>query len=188
MDIKNQLGFPITIEEQINTFTGLAMNDPLMLEELSKLPRNYWDLVEKRKETAFRSELTTTPNAHRILEQIKLPMSIASNSETYWLDLKVEVLDLEKYFYGLCFSRELVGKGKPAPDLFLLAASKMKVKPEDCLVIEDSVHGIEAARAANMKVCSYLGARHVTPSYRDKIKNASPDYIVEDLLDLKSLI
>ena len=56
----------------------------------------------------------------------------------------------------------MVANGKPAPDLFLLAADSMGVKPEDCLVIEDSLAGIQAARAANMHVLHYIGGSHIT--------------------------
>jgi HAD superfamily hydrolase (TIGR01509 family) len=188
VDIKTQMGFPITIKQQINQFTGLAMNDPLMVKELGKLPDDYWDLVDAQKEIVFREKLTTTKKVFETLDQIDLPMSIASNSETYWLDMKVEALGLEKYFSGMAFSRELVGKGKPAPDLFLLAASRMGISPEDCLVVEDSVHGIDAARAANMKVCSYLGASHVTKSYAEKVKSAQPDFVVQNMEEILTLL
>lgn len=68
------------------------------------------------------------------------------------------------------FTRELVDKGKPAPDLFLYAANKMVVKPERCIVIEDSTSGIEAALAAGMRCISYLGGGHTSGSgYRERV-------------------
>lgn len=68
------------------------------------------------------------------------------------------------------FTRELVANGKPAPDLFLYSADKMGVKPERCIVIEDSTSGIEAALAAGMKCISYLGGGHTNgPGYRERI-------------------
>lgn len=188
VDIKTEMGFPITLEEQINRFTGMAMNDPVLVEELKRLPENYWDLVDAQKEIQFRERLTTTPGVLEALEQIQIPMSIASNSEIYWLEMKVQKLGLDSFFQDMYFSRQLVEKGKPAPDLFLLASSKMGVNPEDCLVVEDSVHGVTAARAAGMTVCGFLGATHVTEAYASKLKSSEPDFIVEknltELFDL----
>jgi beta-phosphoglucomutase-like phosphatase (HAD superfamily) len=58
------------------------------------------------------------------------------------------------------FSASMVSRGKPAPDLFLLAAKEMGVEPQECLVIEDSVPGIRAARAAGMTVWRFTGGSH----------------------------
>ena len=69
------------------------------------------------------------------------------------------------------FTREDVpGRGKPLPDMFLLAASKMQVDASDCIVVEDSTSGIRAAQAANMDVIGYLGGGHAQSAwYREKI-------------------
>ena len=68
------------------------------------------------------------------------------------------------------FTRELVARGKPAPDLFLYAADKMGVKPERCIVVEDSGAGIDAAKAAGMDCIAYLGGGHAKYDwYREKI-------------------
>ena len=59
-----------------------------------------------------------------------------------------------------CFTSDMVQNGKPAPDLFLFAAKKMGYKPENCLVIEDSINGIKAALAAKMRVVAFIGAQN----------------------------
>ena len=61
-------------------------------------------------------------------------------------------------FEGRLFSAEDVSQGKPAPDLFLFAAKRMGYDPADCIVIEDSIPGINAALAAGMRVCNFANA------------------------------
>ena len=68
------------------------------------------------------------------------------------------------------FTREDVRKGKPEPEMFLLAAERMGVDPADCVVVEDSTAGIRAALAANMEVVGYLGGGHAQARwYREKV-------------------
>jgi beta-phosphoglucomutase-like phosphatase (HAD superfamily) len=68
------------------------------------------------------------------------------------------------------FSAQQVQKAKPAPDLFLYAAHEMRVKPEDCIVIEDSSTGAKAAMAAGMQVMMFLGGTHANSDwYRNQI-------------------
>lgn len=81
------------------------------------------------------------------------------------------------------FSTQDVRHGKPAPDLFLHAASSMGFHPKDCLVIEDSAHGVTAARSAGMKVLGYAGG--VTPA--QKLEDAGAQ-IFEDMAELPRLV
>jgi beta-phosphoglucomutase-like phosphatase (HAD superfamily) len=89
------------------------------------------------------------------------------------------------------FTREQVSRGKPAPDLFLFAAEKMNVKPEKCLVVEDSVAGIEAAKAAGMPCVGYLGGGHALSSwYRKAVTSYDIPiaYSEEEVYDLVSRV
>jgi len=86
-------------------------------------------------------------------------------------------------FKGRIFSATEVARGKPEPDLFLYAASRMGALPRDCIVIEDSANGVRAARAAGMRVMAYAGG--VTPA----AKLAGPGTTVfADMRDLPLLL
>jgi beta-phosphoglucomutase-like phosphatase (HAD superfamily) len=77
----------------------------------------------------------------------------------------LQVTALEPFFRGTCSTASEVENGKPAPDLFLLAAQRMAANPQDCLVIEDSEMGVVAAQAAGMRVWHFRGGVHVKAGY-----------------------
>jgi HAD superfamily hydrolase (TIGR01509 family) len=80
----------------------------------------------------------------------KVPMAVASNGQRSIVELTVEAIGLRSLFHTVV-TLDDVAVGKPAPDLFLLAAERMGVKPYDCIVYEDSDTGLEAARRAGMR-------------------------------------
>jgi beta-phosphoglucomutase-like phosphatase (HAD superfamily) len=110
---------------------------------------------------------------------------VASGSPLNRVQLCLEIAGIDKCFTNKVYTRELVKRGKPAPDLFLYAAEKMGVKPEKCIVVEDSAAGVEAANAAGMKVIGYLGGGHAQSSwYRKAIEdfNIPLTYTQEEVL------
>ena len=86
------------------------------------------------------------------LYKIGIPQAVATSSDSYYFDLKImHHKEWFKIFQCIVFGNDSeIKSGKPAPDIFLLAAKRMKANPSHCLVIEDSPAGIEAARAAGM--------------------------------------
>jgi beta-phosphoglucomutase-like phosphatase (HAD superfamily) len=86
------------------------------------------------------------------------------------------------------FSAVEVQRGKPAPDLFLHAAARMGVPPRDCLVVEDSVFGIRAARSAGMRVIGFAGGGHCGPEHEQRLADAGAEMITRSMLDLPRLV
>jgi HAD superfamily hydrolase (TIGR01509 family) len=89
----------------------------------------------------------------KISQQKKI--ALASSSPRVWIEKIFERFNLEKFFNVVVSADDINGKGKPAPDIFLYAAKKLKVKPKKCLVIEDSENGILAGKRANMTVFGF---------------------------------
>lgn len=104
---------------------------------------------------AFAAELRVVDGVEAALAEIRQPTCVASSSEPRSLEQKLKLAGLYERFAGRVFSATEVPNGKPAPDLFLYAASRMGVPPDRCAVIEDSQHGVQAARAAGMSVFAY---------------------------------
>ncbi len=90
----------------------------------------------------------------KTIQQQSIPVAIGSSSSPLMIEQVLQQAGLTPYFEH-CFSGHNVEKGKPAPDLFLAVAKFFKVAPEHCLVIEDSAHGVTAAKAAGMTCWAY---------------------------------
>ncbi|MCI9870481.1 HAD family hydrolase [Arthrobacter humicola] len=121
------------------------------------LPPN-WELkYQQWYADAFEQELTPIAGVENALLRILMPTCVASNSRHARLEQTLGLTGLLPRFSGRIFSAEDVRDGKPAPDLFLHAAQTMGVPPKRCLVVEDSRFGVQAARAAGMRVLGYAG-------------------------------
>lgn len=143
--------------------------------------------VENRK--AFIDKLTPLPFVVDTLSKIEIPMCVGSNSAYDSLIAKLEISKLDKFFSPeALFVSSMVKKPKPAPDIFLHAAKYYGVVPSECLVIEDSVHGIQAALEANMQVIGYFGASHCGHEYRQLLINAGAFLTFNDMRYLDNIL
>ena len=104
---------------------------------------------------AFRQELRPVPGIEAALARLTAPVCVASGSDPARIRLSLELTGLLARFEGRIFSAADVAHGKPAPDLFLLAARTLGTAPAACVVIEDSLPGVRAAVAAGMPVWGY---------------------------------
>jgi beta-phosphoglucomutase family hydrolase len=107
------------------------------------------------------------------LKYAGLLLGIASSSPYRIIEMVLEKFNLRGFFDGMV-SGEDFKNGKPAPDIFLAAAEMLKVSPEQCVVIEDATHGVEAAKAAGMKCIGFKN----THSPGQRLEKA--DMIVDD--------
>ena len=121
------------------------------------LPSDWHEEMQKRYRQAYAAELTPVEGVLEALDGIMLPTCVASSATHAHLRYTLGLTGLYERFAGRIFSAEDVAAGKPAPDLFLYAAERMGAKPPACVVIEDSRPGVEAARAAGMRVLAFAG-------------------------------
>jgi beta-phosphoglucomutase-like phosphatase (HAD superfamily) len=98
--------------------------------------------------------------------------AIASSSPRFELHGKIRGLGLWEDFDGHVYSGDDVARGKPAPDLFLLSAERLGVRPGRCVVIEDSVNGVSAGIAAGMTVWGFVGGPHCLPEQGERLTDA----------------
>jgi HAD superfamily hydrolase (TIGR01509 family) len=141
--------------------TGLSMASVLAWAEgrLGRgLPAGFVERVQDATFAAFRRELAPVPGVSEALARIELPVCVASSGEIEKIRLSLGLTGLLERFEGRIFSAAEVARGKPFPDLFLHAAQTLGVAPKGCAVIEDSLPGVRAARAAGMTVLGYAGA------------------------------
>ena len=152
-----RLGWPMTAAESMERFVGYRLSDmpPVIETQLAHpVPDGWVELLRCRMIEAF-DHVKTIPGALEALQAttaMGLPYRVASNSAHEEMEKKFAVTGLASLLHGRKHSARDVPRGKPAPDVFLAAAAAEGVPPEACLVIEDSLPGIAAARAAGMVV------------------------------------
>ncbi|MBE4736800.1 MULTISPECIES: HAD family hydrolase [Streptomyces] len=157
-----ELGHPTSYEESIRDYMGSAMHriHELVLERTGRtLPDDFDDVFHRRVFTAFERELVAVPGVVPVLEKLvadEVPYCVASSGSHERIRVGHRTTGLDRWFGdGLVFSAQDVGRGKPAPDLFLHAAERMGVAPERCAVVEDSPLGVRAGLAAGMDVYGF---------------------------------
>jgi HAD superfamily hydrolase (TIGR01509 family) len=110
--------------------------------------------------------------------------AIASSSPKVELHGKIRGLGLWDDFEGHVHSGDDVARGKPAPDLFLLAAVRLSVAPARCVVIEDSVNGVKAGVAAGMVVWGFTGGPHCMPDQAERLAGAGAVRVLPHMSDV----
>ncbi|MFE6223600.1 HAD family hydrolase [Streptomyces sp. NPDC057854] len=165
-----ELGHPTTYEDSLRDYMGAALHrvHDLVLERSGqRLPADFDAVFHGRVFAAFREELQAVDGVVDVLKQLVadgVPYCVASSGSHERIRVGHRKTGLDAWFPDeVVFSAEDVGKGKPAPDLFLHAAARMGVEPGRCVVVEDSRLGVQAAVAAGMDVYGFTA---MTPQER----------------------
>jgi HAD superfamily hydrolase (TIGR01509 family) len=185
------LGHPLTGVECIRIFGGLNVIDVLAKAEQilgRPVPPDRGDEAGQRLLARFRQELLPVNGIAATIASLPYRRCVCSSSAPERLRLSLEVTGLAPLFGKDVFSAAQVQHGKPAPDLFLLAARTLGEVPSDAIVIEDSPLGIAAARAAGMRSIGFVGASHVSPDLRERLRAAGADLVIDAMVDLPDAI
>lgn len=161
LEFSAPFGLILTLPQAMEIFAGVTLRRCMeIIEERSgkQLPVDFFQRFSD--EFARRIEYSIKPieGIKEALDEIDLPICVASNSSMGSLKQMLGLVGLDSYFAGGIFSAYDLKKWKPEPDVFLKAASEMMVEPRNCLVIEDSLPGVQAAQAAGMKVFAYAAS------------------------------
>ena len=159
-------GHPTSIEESIRDYMGGTLStvrSTIRERSGQDLPADFDESYHQRLFEAFSTDLRPVRGIESVLDGLELPFCLASSGTLDRIFRSLTVTGLIDYFGDRIFSAEQVANGKPAPDLFLHAASTLAVATSHCVVIEDSPHGVAAARAAGMTVLGYVA---LTPAER----------------------
>ncbi|CAL9491517.1 6-phosphogluconate phosphatase [Streptomyces sp. enrichment culture] len=165
-----ELGHPTSYDDSLRDFMGAAMHrvHDLVRERTGRrLPEDFDDVFHSRVFAAFQQGLEPVEGAADVLEKLAadgVPYCVASSGSHERIRVGHRKTGLDRWFDDRrIFSSQDVGRGKPAPDLFLHAAERMGTAPERCVVIEDSPLGVQAAVAAGMDVYGFTA---MTPAER----------------------
>lgn len=194
IDARELTAHGITISEQeiFDRFSGMTYAEMyciLQAETGVQLPVGYAERTHALVLDACISyPALAVPGAAEALDTILLPKCVASSSSSDWLARTLGAANLLHRFKPHIFSAAQVARGKPAPDLFLYAASRMAVVPTRCLVIEDSVAGVTAAVAAGMSAIGFVGTAINRKEQKRRLCVAGATTVFSHMLELPEIL
>ena len=180
-----ELGWALTFEEVIANFMGRSAKDNIETIEArlgEATGEDYLRTFRERQQARFAAGVAPIPGIVEVLKKLTLPTCVASSGTHEKMRVTLGSAGLYDYFEGRIFSATEVERGKPHPDLFLHAAAQMGAQPDRCVVVEDSVYGVQGARAAGMRVFGYAS---LTPAASLKEAGAT---VVTDMRELPGLL
>lgn len=155
----NELGWSISVADAIAKYAGQDLHICMSDAEAAigkPLPSNAIDIFRSRQIPVLKQELQPIVGAEPMLGAIPLPYCIASNAPQEKIKVCLDTTNMRRFFGDdRIFSAYDVQAWKPKPDLFLMAAAKLGFQPHDCIVVEDSIFGIEASFAAGTQTVIY---------------------------------
>jgi HAD superfamily hydrolase (TIGR01509 family) len=167
-------GVSLTLQEAFIRYAGKsAVSESGDLEKRYgvRLPPDFEHKKKVRRLQLFEERLERIPSISKLLYALQIKKCIASGSSPDRLRHSLSLVGLWDVFAPNIFSSAHVKNGKPAPDLFLLAAERMNTDPSECLVIEDSVAGVQAAKAAQMHIYGFTGGKHCDENHGERLLN-----------------
>lgn len=186
-----EAGFPLDFEAIRSEFVGMSCASMCRTIEARfgrPLPDDMPARLLAAVLDAFERELAPIRGVAEAVASLAGPRCVASSSDPARIRRSLALTDLLDLFEPHLFSATMVARGKPAPDLFLHAAREMRAEPRRCVVIEDSVPGVLAARAAGMTVLGFHGAGHCAPDHDEKLRAAGATRTFADMALLPSAI
>ncbi|MEZ0114500.1 HAD superfamily hydrolase (TIGR01509 family) [Catenulispora sp. EB89] len=167
LQLGREMGWPLTATEVVDLFMGksVASQSVFIDERLGEGASKAWHTrFRELHDAAVAAELTAIDGIPEALDAIALPKCIASSNGHRQIGEMLAMTGLAHHFGDRISTAAEVAHGKPAPDVFLLAAERQGVNPAACIVVEDSRFGAQAARAAGMRCLAYTAG--LTPADR----------------------
>jgi HAD superfamily hydrolase (TIGR01509 family) len=161
-EVLAEYGISLSLDEALDLFLGRSVS--AVVEHYTALghaiPAQFSTELRARVRAAFLASLCPIEGVSSVLEGLQIPHCVASSSDVERVSFSLSRTGLAPHFDARQYSSQMVARGKPAPDLFLYAAEKMQADPRRTLVIEDSVSGVLAGKAAGMTVWGFVGGSH----------------------------
>lgn len=187
-EVLAQLGIALSAADVCRLYTGISIRD--MLQDLERrfpgqIPIELPSMLADRTRRLFEAELKPMAGIEALLGKLSVRKCVASSSSPERLAHSLGLVGLAHPLAPYIFSACQVRRGKPQPDLFVFAAAQMRVPPHRCLVIEDSVAGVTAGKAAGMRVLGFYGGSHCAADHSRLLAKAGADWVCRsfELLD-----
>ncbi len=181
------LGYEIAPQEIVRRFAGLtgrAMADIVEAETGRKMPDDFHQRTQAEIDLRLAAELKPVPGVHEMLDRLEgRKRCVCSNSSTPRLKISMQRTELWDRFAPRIYSAVEVGdhRAKPDPNVYRYAIAEAGVDPRDAVVLEDSVFGIAAAKAAGARVIGFTGGAHTWPGHADLLTDAGAETVINRL-------
>jgi len=186
------LGLPTSLDDALGRYMGKRWPDAMAAIECDlgrALPDNFSDDLKAATLERFRRDLREVTGAAGFIGRFAaLPRCIASSSSADRLRLCLDKLGLAGAFGEAVFSADGVARGKPYPDIFLHAAGRLGVAPAHCLVIEDSVTGVQAGVAAGATVLGLCAGSHLREGHGGRLRAAGASHVAATWEDAARIV
>jgi len=182
-------GIALDLDQVLDLFLGRSVSAVLAhCRALGHpLPERFTADLGSCVRAAFTAALGPIEGVGSVLQELRIPHCVASSSDLDRVSLSLALTGLAPHFETRLYTSQMVERGKPAPDLFLHAAERMGADPRRTLVIEDSVSGVMAGKAAGMTVWGFVGGSHYRSRDGDAIlRQAGADRVFERMADFWS--
>lgn len=195
MEFLSNAGFQYERKAYMAAYMGLSHDDWQMKVEAAvqernghPLPENFFESLDSFVMQRIESELTAISGVRGAVADLEIICCVASSSRLSNLRWKLEHTGIADLFSAGVFSAEMVGRGKPAPDLFLHAAATLAIEPEHCVVVEDSANGVTAGKAAGMTVIGFTGGGHCPADHQAILMSSGAQVVIDSFANLGSTI
>jgi HAD superfamily hydrolase (TIGR01509 family) len=179
-------GIALDVDQALDLFLGRSMTSIIAhYQALGRpIPEPFAAELKADVRAAFSSALLPIQGVSAVLDGLQVPHCVASSSDLDRVSFSLALTGLAAHFDERLYTSQMVERGKPAPDLFLFAAERMQAEPSRTLVIEDSVSGVTAAKAAGMTAWGFVGGSHYqTRDGMARLLDAGADRVFERMAD-----
>lgn len=155
IEMAKEVGVNLRLEEILRDFAGKSLKwmfDQIQERTTTSLPADFVHDYRKRTFEAFETEIKPISGVREVLEKLDTPFCVASSGPVNKINLNLSTTGLIHFFENRIFSSYEIGSWKPNPEIFEYAAKQMGFLPEECVVIEDSLAGIQAAKTGGFDV------------------------------------
>ncbi len=184
-------GYPLTAEESRERFTGWSLRSAKAFVEKAlgrPLPDDFLETLAAKDRAAMTGTLQPIAGIHEAVAKLAVPSCVASSGGPDKIRYSLRLCGLIEVFEPNIFSAWQVANGKPAPDLFLFAAERMRTPPARCVVVEDSVAGVRAGKSAGMTVLGFCGGAHCGNGHDARLRAEGASLAFHDMRQLPDIV
>lgn len=190
-----ELGLTYDHKTYLTRFVGLSNADfysqlasDMAARTGEEFPADFGRKLQERLWPRIERDLRPIAGVEQLIKAFGGKVAVGSSAPFEKLMRKLAITRLAHLFSNHIYSADNVRFGKPAPDLFLHAAKMLGVSPDRCAVIEDSVNGVLAARAAGMTPIGFVGGGHADTGLGDRLLANGAVFLVSSHAEIEELL